>query len=82
MQIKNLYQNDIINDKYDKKLSNKKNNSINEKYEDDNDSNFVKNQNLIKKHGLHWITASLFIVADMVGSGIVALPIAVVRTCK
>jgi hypothetical protein len=32
--------------------------------------------------GLHWTLAALFIVADMAGAGIVALPSAVVRSRK
>uniref|UniRef100_A0A914HP62 Amino acid transporter transmembrane domain-containing protein n=1 Tax=Globodera rostochiensis TaxID=31243 RepID=A0A914HP62_GLORO len=40
---------------------------------------FVQNGKLRKARGLGWILAALFVVADMAGGGIVALPTAVVR---
>jgi hypothetical protein len=30
--------------------------------------------------GINWITASLFLIADMAGGGVVALPIAMLNT--
>ncbi|CAG9534763.1 unnamed protein product [Cercopithifilaria johnstoni] len=33
-----------------------------------------------KPNGLHWITASLFLIADMAGAGIVAFPAAMIRS--
>lgn len=59
-----------------------KTNITNALHQNDNNDFLLKNGNLIRKHGLHWIIAALFIIADMVGSGIVALPIAVVQSCK
>uniref|UniRef100_A0A8R1TIX4 Aa_trans domain-containing protein n=1 Tax=Onchocerca volvulus TaxID=6282 RepID=A0A8R1TIX4_ONCVO len=35
-----------------------------------------------KPNGLHWFTAALFLVADMAGAGIVALPVAMARSGK
>lgn len=37
---------------------------------------------LQKFNGFNWIVAALFVVADMAGGGIVALPTAIVRCCK
>lgn len=34
---------------------------------------------LQKSHGINWVVASLFVVADMAGGGIVALPTAAMR---
>lgn len=35
-----------------------------------------------KPNGLHWITATLFLIADMAGAGIVAFPVAMTRSGK
>lgn len=35
-----------------------------------------------KPNGLNWLTASFFLVADMAGGGIVALPVAMVQSGK
>lgn len=41
---------------------------------------FHDEQGRLRKHkGLGWMLASLFVIADMAGGGIVALPTAVVR---
>lgn len=43
---------------------------------------FLEKGHLRKAHGLNWFLASLFVVADMAGGGIVALPTAIVRCGK
>lgn len=35
-----------------------------------------------KPNGLHWITATFFLIADMAGAGLVALPAAMTRSGK
>uniref|UniRef100_A0AAF5PZH9 Amino acid transporter transmembrane domain-containing protein n=1 Tax=Wuchereria bancrofti TaxID=6293 RepID=A0AAF5PZH9_WUCBA len=44
---------------------------------DINDASMI---NYGKPNGLHWITAALFLIADMAGAGIVAFPIAMTRS--
>ncbi|VDO28411.1 unnamed protein product [Brugia timori] len=44
---------------------------------DINDASII---NYGKPNGLHWITAALFLIADMAGAGIVAFPVAMTRS--
>lgn len=41
-----------------------------------------QNGRFTKHRGMHWFVAGLFIVGDMAGAGIVALPTALVQTRK
>ena len=54
----------------------------NEKLDEQLGDFYLENGRLRKTHGLHWVIAALFVVADMAGAGIVALPTAVVRACR
>lgn len=44
------------------------------------DNNEKGLNNLYRPDGLHWITATLFIVADMAGGGVVLLPNAMLKS--
>lgn len=83
MGLNENFDNNVSKKKFTEETTNNSNSSIFVGNKEDFGNFLIKNNTLERVNGgLNWFVASIFLFADMAGGGIVAVPIAITKSCN